>query len=121
MSIFNIPNIGRRNSYVTAQSTFATGTAAYDDDGRLVTTGTRNIIEFSADISEMKSDAYLDPTDPGRRNTRLIKLEADRLSVEDLTIDYTLTFDDNDEEYQIVDKYDNVHYFTATIIAQQLD
>lgn len=120
MSIFKVPQIGRRNSYITATSTRSSGAMAYDDDGRLVTSGTATEITFFGDITETKSNPVSNPLNPGRRDTRRIQIEADRKSVESITTDFTLTYDNNTDVFQVIDKYDDVHYFTAMIIAEQV-
>lgn len=110
--------IGSRDEFITAISPLASGTAAYDDDGRLVTSGTRTEITFWASLDDMKSDTLTNPLNPGRRDTRLIKLMCDSRDVDSVDIDYTLTRGGGTDVFQVVDKYDTDFKFTTAIIAQ---
>ena len=121
MKGFHKLHIGDRDDYITCLSPTASGANAYDEDGKITTSGTRTRIEFWGNINDLGSIPVLDPIGPGRRNTRQIEIIADSRDVENLTIDYTLTYVGSTDVFQIVDMYDTEFRFTTTIIAEQVD
>ena len=112
-------HVGRRDDYVTATGTVSNGTMAYDDDGKLVTTGARETYSFWADIEDMKSRPQENPLDPGRRDTRRIKITADSRDVADITTDFTLTYGGSTDVFSVMDRYDSDFRFTTELIAEQ--
>ena len=106
-------DIGRRDDYITA----TLPTQSYDEDGRLVTSGSTTI-EFWGNIDDVKSD--LTVGGGKRRDARMIKIEVDSRDVEDLTIDYTLTYGGSSDRFQVVDIFDSDFRFTSMVIAQYI-
>lgn len=111
--------VGRRDDYVTATGTVSNGAMAYDSDGKLVTTGARETHSFWADIKDMKANPHEDAFDPGRRDTRRIKITADSRDVADITTDFTLTYGGSTDIFSVMDKYDSDFRFTTELIAEQ--
>ena len=110
-------NIGRRDDYITCSNRSAQGAAAYDDDGRLIPLSQNlTTIEFWGDIADVRSNP--DVLAGGRKNVRQIIITCDSRDVDNLTIDFTLTFAGSDKIYQIKDIYDSNFRFTKEIIAE---
>lgn len=112
-------HIGKRDNYITATGTVSSGASAYDEDGRLVTSGAREVISFWGDIDDVKSNTIDDPINPGRRNTRRIKITVDSRDVANITTDFTLTYDGSTDVFSVVDIYDSDFRFTTMLIAEQ--
>ena len=67
----------------------------------------------------MKSRPQENPLDPGRRDTRRIKITADSRDVADITTDFTLTYGGSTDVFSVMDRYDSDFRFTTELIAEQ--
>ena len=104
-------HVGRRDDCVIA----SLPTTSYDEDGKLVTTGSTTI-EFWAEVSDMKSKLL--EGGGKRRDARLIKLTADSRDVEDITLDHTITIQGSDDVFQVADFYQSQFRFTTELVCQ---
>lgn len=112
-----------RDDYITAtfNRNYTSASDAYDDDGRLrtVTQTETTTINFYGKVYDIRSD--VDLGGGKRRDTKMKRIECDSRDVADLTVDFTLTIDGQNETFQVVDIYDKEFRFTSEIIARYIE
>ena len=108
--------IGRRDDYITATGPLGTGADAYDDDGKLVRSGTAETFGFFGDVRDIKSDVSIG--NGKRRDVKTIEITADSRDVEGLTPDFTLVISGGTDKYQVVDVYEANFRYTSVVLAQ---
>lgn len=120
MKGFHNTHIGDRDDFITVTSTANIGAAAYDNDGRLISSGTRETYSFWGNIEDEKSNPVSNPLNPGRRDTRRIKITADSRDVDNVTVDFTLTYDGSTDVFQVIDRFDHQFRFSTMLVAEQV-
>ena len=108
--------LGRRDDYIVAETNANTGKDAFDSDGKIIVGGAKRTVEFWGDIADLRSNP--DVGGGKRRNVRMIIITCDSRDVEDLTIDFTLTYGGSTDRFQVKDIHDSKFRFTSEVIAE---
>lgn len=123
---FGNANARHRDDFITATFTrsYTNPRDAYNQgptgDGRLkaVTAEQTTTIEFAGMITDMKSETQVGGGK--RRGTRMISIMCDARVVEDLTEDFTLTYEGSTDVFQVEDIFDTEFRFTSEVIARYI-